>query len=82
MENKYTEFKRVEDELDEIYFIVWNKVYNQAVGIIRKERMGKWMHWQLFLNEGCGCSNGCLKEITEFITSLYPKGDKNQRKLE
>jgi len=52
---------------------IWNTVYEKYVGEIRRERMGTWMHWQLFGNEGVGFSNGCLKEISKFITSLYRK---------
>ena len=54
-------------------YIIHNIIYNQDVGEIRKERMGTWMHWQLFLYQDCGASNGCLKEIVPFITSLYRK---------
>jgi len=68
MPNKYTEFHKKEN-----YYLIWNKIYCKYVGQIRKERMGTWMHWQLFLYPNCGCSNGCLKEIVPFITSLYSK---------
>lgn len=67
-ENKYVEFIKE----DGIYKIR-NIIYDQIVGEIRKERMGRWMHWQLFLYPNCGASNGCLKEIVPFITSLYSK---------
>lgn len=56
-------------------YIIYNRIYNQNVGEIRRERFGTWMHWQLFLYEGCGCTNGCLKEISKFITSLYSRRD-------
>ena len=52
---------------------IWNNVYEQYVGEIRRERMGQWMHWQLFQYPGCGFTNGCLKEISSFITTLYKK---------
>ena len=52
---------------------IWNIVFKQYVGEIRRERMGQWMHWQLFQYPGCGFTNGCLKEISSFITSLYKK---------
>lgn len=58
---------------------IWNKTYKQFVGEIRKERFGTWMHWQLFyLDLKTGFTNGCLKEISLFITSLYRK-DKRER---
>ncbi len=50
---------------------IWNVIYKEYAGEIRRERMGRWMHWQLFQYPGYGFSNGCLKEITKFITSLY-----------
>ena len=50
---------------------IWNVIYNKYVGEIRRERMGRWMHWQLFQYPGYGFTNGCLKEISKFITSLY-----------
>jgi len=52
---------------------IWNVIYKKYVGEIRRERMGQWMHWQLFQYPGCGFTNGCLKEISKFITSLYSK---------
>ena len=56
----------------EIYKI-WNTIYKKYVGEIRRERMGRWMHWQSFQYPDFGFTNGCLKEISKFITSLYSK---------
>ena len=56
----------------EIYKI-YNTVYEKYVGEIRRERMGQWMHWQLFQYKDMGFTNGCLKEISKFITTLYSK---------
>ncbi len=66
MTYKYIEIRKE----GEIYKI-WNTVYEKYVGEIRRERMGQWMHWQLFQYEGMGFTNGCLKEISKFITTLY-----------
>lgn len=52
---------------------IWNNIYEQYVGEIRRERMGSWMHWQLFQYGNIGFTNGCLKEISRFITTLYKK---------
>ena len=52
---------------------IWNNVYEKYVGEIRRERMGQWMHWQLFQYADVGFTNGCLKEISKFITTLYRK---------
>ena len=70
MTNKYTEFRKIEGKEE---YEIWNIVYNMKVGAIRKERMGQWMHWQLFQYSNCGFSNGCLKEVSNFITNLYRK---------
>lgn len=68
-ENKYTAFRKIGEEYE-----VWNIIYNIKVGIIKKARMGTWMHWQLFSESPeIGFSNGCLKEISKFITSLYSR---------
>ena len=64
---QYTEFFKDGDK-----YIIHNKIYNQNVGEIRKERCGTWMHWQLFsYDPKIGFTNGCLKEISAFITTLY-----------
>jgi len=57
---------------DEIYKI-WDMELKKYVGEIRKERMGGWLHWQLFQYLNCGFSNGCLKAVSNFITPLYSK---------
>ena len=75
-ENKYTEFY----DMGKGVYEVWNIIYNKKVGEIRKERMGKWMHWHLFGDSSdVGFSNGCLKEISKFITSLYSKEKKEAK---
>jgi len=53
-------------------YIIHNIIYKQNVGEIRKARLGTWMHWQLFsYSPEIGFSNGCLKEISAFIPTLY-----------
>lgn len=63
---------------DEIYKI-WDTELKKYVGEIRKERMGQWMHWQLFQYLDCGFTNGCLKAVSKFITPLYSK-KKNEKR--
>lgn len=63
----------------EIYRI-YNVIYERFVGEIRKERMGRWLHWQLFQYPNCGFTNGCLKELSKFITALYRK-DRDSKKV-
>jgi len=54
------------------------EVYNlreEKVGRIMYSRVGKFMHWCFFPDECDGhdlfFTNGCLKEISSFITPLY-----------
>ena len=68
-----TPYKYIEFHQEENIYKIWNTVYEKYVGEIRKERMGTWLHWHLFLYPDCGCTNGCLKEITRHITTLYSK---------
>ena len=71
MTYKYIKIYKVKEK--KIYRI-WNLVYKQWVAEIRRERMGQWMHWQLFyLDLKVGFTNGCLKEISKFITTLYSR---------
>lgn len=51
-------------------------VYNHEgewLGVINSSRVGRFMHWILCPNEQTFFTNGCLKEIVEFITALYSK---------
>ena len=79
MTYKYLEISKVEGK--DIYKL-YNPVYEKDIGEIRRERMGQWMHWQLYFSvefmtklvdegETLGFTNGCLKEISKFITTLY-----------
>ena len=59
-------------------YVIHNNLKNEILGFIRRERVGKFMHWKLVLTkelfrscEEIGFTNGCLKEITSFITKLY-----------
>ena len=79
MEYKYIKFIPEDD-----HYKIWNTVYKKHVGEIRKERCGQWMHWQLYFtvefmrqlvenNEPLGFTNGCIKEISRFVTTLYTR---------
>jgi hypothetical protein len=48
-----------------------------AVGWLEKVRVGAWMHWCHFLNDGCYLSPGCADEVREFQRKL---GSQNTRK--
>ena len=71
------EFREGKDVLKKVFYKIYNKD-NQYLGNIRKNRVGKFMHWCFFpddvnVYEESWFTNGCLKEITSFITSLYKK---------
>ncbi len=69
--NSYIEIEK-HDEIHKI----WNTKFKKYVGEIRRERMGRWMHWQLFSYPNCGFTNGCLKAVSKFITPLYGRKKK------
>ena len=55
------------------------KLFNIKQGIdlgftIERVRVGRFMHWCL-VKDDIFFSNGCLKEISSFITKLYSKKD-------
>ena len=55
------------------------KLFNIKQGVdlgftIERVRVGRFMHWCL-VKEDIYLSNGCLKEISAFITKLYSKKD-------
>ena len=71
MKKPLLEFKEegVDREGDIIYY-----VYNHEevfVGTIVKSRVGRFLHWIFSPQERTYFTNGCLKEIVEFITKLY-----------
>lgn len=64
------------------------KIFNQQeefLGIIEKKRVGRFMHWTFqpdavdMIGE-IWFTNGCLKEITTFITKLYIEDIKKRGK--
>lgn len=52
---------------------VYNQIKNEFIGKIEKLRVGKFMHWCFCPANDCFFTNGCLKEISKFITKLYSK---------
>ncbi len=51
-------------------------VYNhedEFLGVINRSRVGMFMHWIFCPQEQTYYTNGCMKEIVEFITKLYNK---------
>ena len=41
-----------------------------VVGWLEKVRVGSWMHWCHFLNDGCYLSPGCADEVREIQRQL------------
>lgn len=49
-------------------------VYNhedEFLGVINNSRVGRFMHWIFCPQEQTFYTNGCLREIVEFITKFY-----------
>lgn len=44
---------------------------DEFLGVISRGRVGKFRHWTFCPQEQTYFTNGCLKEIVEFITKLY-----------
>jgi hypothetical protein len=52
---------------------VYNQSKNEFLGNIERLRVGKFMHWVFCPEPDMFFTNGCLKEISKFITKLYSK---------
>jgi len=74
-------FNKVDqDIMSGVYYQIYNKK-EQYLGEIRKKRIGRFMHWcfcpdfgdefEEFAVGDLYFTNGCLKEISSFITKLY-----------
>ena len=67
------------EEKGEFIYCVYNHE-GDVLGQIVNSRVGRFMHW-VFCPEGeTFYTNGCLKEIIMFITSLYSKKELNNKK--
>lgn len=67
---KLLKFKKEDDDR---YFVENSE--RTIIGRIVKIRVGRWLHWCFFPAECNGYdlffTNGCLKEISAFIATLY-----------
>jgi len=52
-----------------IYYVYSHN--DEFLGVINKSRVGRFMHFIFCPQEQTFFTNGCLKEIIEFITKLY-----------
>jgi hypothetical protein len=72
-------FKEVgKDHLNEIIYYVYNHE-GEFLGVICKSRVGRFLHWIFQSEYGIFYTNGCLKEIVEFMTSLYSRRKNEKR---
>lgn len=52
---------------------------NEFLGVINNSHIGRFFHWIFCPQNQTYYTNGCLKEITEFITKLYGRYRKIQK---
>lgn len=52
---------------------VYNQKEDKLIGEIERLRVGRFMHWCFCPKSNMFFTNGCLKEIREFITEQYSK---------
>jgi hypothetical protein len=80
--SKYLEINMAFGEKGSLgYWILVNKQQQEIVGYIKRRRLGKFMHWCLEPEPETYFSNGCLKEISKFITELYSKKESLFKKI-
>lgn len=56
---------------EKIYYVRNHE--DEYLGVINQSHVGQFFHWVLCPDDKVFFTNGCLKEIVEFITSLYSK---------
>lgn len=66
MAKKYVEFEKMGDD---DYKVINHE--GEHLGFIQRERVGRFMHWCFHPLNGTYYTNGCLKDIVAFISSLY-----------
>ena len=67
--SKYLKIVQAKDKKD--CYIIFNTKQNTKIATIEKIRVGRFMHWCLCPLPQTYFTNGCLKEISDFITNLY-----------
>lgn len=73
--SEYLEIKDVEGMEGERFEVI-NINQEETIGWIEKMRVGRFEHWCLIPEHGTYWTNGCLKEVSKFITNLYKKNKK------
>lgn len=72
MKSNQTSYIKITKIKDGFYAIV-NKKQEVEIGTIAKLPVGRFQHWCLIPRANTYFTNGCLKEISKFITKLYKK---------
>jgi len=67
------------DRRGKIIYYVYNHE-DEFLGVINNSHVGTFFHWIFCPQEQTYYTNGCLKEIVEFITSLYSKSKRSRGK--
>ncbi|MCD4759820.1 hypothetical protein K8R33_02950 [archaeon] len=70
MKYKYVEFRT--SIIDLMSYSVFNHK-EDYLGEIKKTRVGRFQHWCFYPDNDTYYTNGCLKEIVSFISTLYSK---------
>ena len=82
VENRYPFGDNEVIEKNPFHFEIYNS-RKEKIGRIMYSRVGTYMHWCFFPDECDGhdlfFTNGCLREIVDFISSLYKKNTKEVR---
>lgn len=65
-----------EDNRGKMIYYVYNHD-DVSLGVICNSRVGRFFHWIFQPSDQTFYTNGCLKEITNFITKCYSKSKKN-----
>jgi len=82
VENRYPFGDNEVIEKNPHHFEIYNS-RKEKIGRIMYLRVGTYMHWCFFPDECDGhdlfFTNGCLREIVDFISSLYKKNTKEVR---
>lgn len=68
LKSKYLKIKKF---IDDDFYTCINIQQQVIIGYIKKRRLGRFIHWCLEPKPDTYFSNGCLKEISKFITQLY-----------
>lgn len=71
MKEQQSKYLRIKQVLNKNFYAIINSQQRVIVGYIKRRRVGKFMHWCFEPVEETYFTNGCLKEISAFITGLY-----------